>query len=146
MPDNRTGSCLCGAVSFTLNLTDKKAHICHCHICRKSGSGGPTISVDCENAVIRGEENLQWYRSSESAERGFCKNCGSSLFFRLINGSSYMNVSTGVLDDENGITIRDHIYVDCKPAYYDFADHTPRFTEAEFLAKIQGESNDTATN
>lgn len=146
MPNNRSGKCLCGGVSFTLALADTKAHVCHCHMCRKSGSGGPTISVDCENVKINGEDNLSWYRSSKSAERGFCKKCGSSLFFRLIDGSSYMNVSTGVLDDESGITIRDHIYVDCKPSYYDFADKCPRFTEAEFLAKIQGESNDATTN
>ena len=104
--NSRNGSCLCGGVSFTLSLTDRKAHVCHCHMCRKSGFGGPAISVDCENATIRGEENLTWYKSSEYAERGFCKRCGSSLFFRLIDGSSYMNVSTAALDDEDGIALR----------------------------------------
>lgn len=138
--NNRTGRCLCGDVSFTLVLTDMKAHVCHCSMCRKSGAGGPCISVDCENAEIKGEESLRWYKSSDHAERGFCKNCGSFLFFRTTDGSAYMNVSTAVLDDDTGITLRDHIYIDSKPEYYDFADHCPRLTEAQFLAKIQGES------
>lgn len=113
-------------------------------MCRKTGAGGPCISVDCESVTIRGEDSIQWYQSSDYAERAFCKKCGTSLFFRMTNGDDYMNVCTAVLDDERGITLRDHIYIDSKPAYYDFADTCPRYTEAEFRAKIQGDLNDTA--
>lgn len=137
---------MCGKVSFDLKLVDQKAHVCHCSMCRKSGAGGPCISVDCEDTVIKGEESLHWYKSSDYAERGFCRNCGSFMFFRMIDGSNYMNVSTAVLDDDSGISIRDHIYIDSKPPYYDFADNCPRLTEAQFLAKIQGASNDTTAN
>lgn len=137
---NRTGRCLCGDVSFALTLTDGKAHVCHCGMCRKSGAGGPCISVDCKDVVFRNEGKLRWYQSSEYAQRGFCHNCGSFLFFRMMDGSGYMNVSAAVLDDDTGITIRDHIYIDSKPPYYDFADNCPRLTEAQTIAKFQGDN------
>lgn len=131
----RHGSCLCGKVSFDAVLPMLSAHVCHCRMCRKSGSG-PSISVDCEELKIKGEEHVTWYRSSEEAERGFCKACGSSLFFRLVDGH-YMNVSAAALDREDDVSLKMHIYVDCKPPYYDIADRGPRLTEKEFLAKVE---------
>lgn len=136
--NKRSGSCLCGAVHFDLTLQNTKAHVCHCGMCRKWGAGGPVISVDCDTDVtIHGEENLRWYQSSEWAQRGFCRQCGSSLFYKLVmDGSNYMNVCVAALDNGNDITLKDHIFIDRKPPYYDFADNCPRLTEEEFLAKF----------
>ncbi len=144
---NRTGTCMCGSVKFTLTLTENTAHVCHCGMCRKWGAGGPAISLDCENVQFQSDATLQWYQSSEWAERGFCNRCGSALFFRLNHETGdYMNVSASALDNQDGITLKDHIYIDMKPPYYDFADKCPRLTEKETLALFQGEMNDTRTN
>lgn len=86
---------------------------------------------------LDGENYLKWFESSDEAERGFCTNCGSHLFFRLKEGlGDYRGVSSGSLDDESGLKIDKHIFIDKKPEYYDFKDNSPRLTEREFLAQF----------
>jgi hypothetical protein len=73
-----TGSCLCGAVSFTVDAALKPPDACHCTFCRKS-SGHYTVGTDVPRTAvtIRGGEHVTWYRSSEKVRRGFCGTCGS---------------------------------------------------------------------
>jgi hypothetical protein len=136
----RNGECLCGAVSYNLRLKSTDAHVCHCSICRRSCGGSPAIAIECQPdslIFIKGEENLKWYKSSEEAERGFCVNCGTGLFFRLDEAvGHYLNVSAGSLENQDGVKIAGHIFIDNKPDYYDFKDDAPRLTEEEFLKQI----------
>jgi hypothetical protein len=32
--------------------------------------------------LVEGRDTVQWYASSADSRRGFCRHCGSSLFFR----------------------------------------------------------------
>lgn len=140
MPMASKGQCLCGSVKFTLQLLQSAVHVCHCGMCRKWGAGGPAITADCTNVAFDVDEGLAWYDSSEWAQRGFCQRCGSSLFYRMKDESvTYMNVSVAVLERSDDIVIQDHIYVDHKPPYYDFADNCPRLTEKETLEKFEKE-------
>ncbi|NCC21789.1 MAG: GFA family protein [Alphaproteobacteria bacterium] len=132
----RSGKCYCGAVKFTAALRNLDMHVCHCSACRRWGGGGPAMSLDCESLVIEDPDKVTWFESSKWGERGFCNVCGSSLFFRLKDGS-YTNCSVSALDDTEGVRIRDHIFVDFKPPYYEFADDAPRLTEEEFLAAFE---------
>ena len=76
------GSCLCGAVRFSVEGDLKDPDACHCNICRK-WTGHYLVSTDIprEALSIQGEENISWYKSSEKVRRGFCKTCGTNLFF-----------------------------------------------------------------
>ena len=135
MSITRSGGCLCGAVKFQATLNDLHVHVCHCKICQKwSGSSG--LSLKCEGWDIQGDKNLTWYDSSETARRGFCKLCGSHLFFQT-NDNSYKGISAGALDLQEGLSLDSHIFIDKKPGYYDFKDDVPRLTEAEFLAQFE---------
>lgn len=81
------GACFCQKLRFEINPpTDFCAH-CHCDSCRRShGSAFVTwTSVPLQQFKITGgEEYLAWYASSQWVEWGFCKNCGTSLFYRAI--------------------------------------------------------------
>ena len=85
--------------------------------------------------LVSGAE-LAWHASSEWAERGFCRRCGTSLFWRLTGELSDWTVNLNALGDDHGLAINEHIWVDQKPDFYDFADTTPRLTEAEFMARL----------
>ena len=77
------GSCLCGKIRIAVKGINRNVGACHCGTCRNWG-GGPFMAVDCGTDVsFEGEENISVYSSSEWAERGFCKECGSHLFYRL---------------------------------------------------------------
>jgi hypothetical protein len=130
-----SGSCLCGKVAFQVALENNQVHVCHCQICQK-WSGGPGLSIKCSGEWhIQGEDNVRWYDSSEWAQRAFCGECGSHLFFRLKDGN-YHAVVPQVLNDTEGFEIDMHIFIDRKPPYYDFTDHSKRLTSEEFYQMV----------
>jgi len=132
----RTGGCLCGAVRFEVMVPKKRFTICHCGMCR-TWSAGPFMSVHCPGpGNFTDEKGLAWYRGSKWGERGFCSVCGTSLFWRLAKDHEAMlGVSAEAFDDPDDLVLEQHIYADAQPTRYEFADNTPRVTEAEFLKK-----------
>ena len=128
------GSCLCGATRFTAKTVSIKVGACHCSMCRKWG-GGPLMAVDCGKEVIfEGEENVSTFSSSEWAERGFCKKCGSNLFYKLKDSGQYI-MAAGLFDDEARFVFDEQVFIDERPSYYCFANETRNMTGAEVFAK-----------
>jgi hypothetical protein len=128
-----SGGCLCGAVRFAAAPREHDFGICHCSMCRK-WSAGPFFAIEC-GATIKVEDptHLGVYRSSEWAERCFCKQCGTPLFYRLV-GKDFYAVSVEAFDDRGGFALTSQIFVDEKPTYYDFANKTKNMTGAEVFA------------
>ncbi len=135
-----TGGCLCGAVRYELAEAPTEYGACHCEMCRKF-SGGIELGLQFPPGGVtwQGEENLQTYTSSEWAERGFCKICGSSLFWRLTAEGpmqGMLSLSAGSLDAFDGMDFAIEVYVDQKPASHAFAGDRKRMTEAEVLEMV----------
>lgn len=128
----RTGQCLCGAVTVRATF-EPHVGACHCGMCRRWG-GGPLLAVDCGDAAFEGGE-ITRFRSSEWAERGFCAKCGTHLFYYLVPGKRYI-LPVGLFDEQAGLAFDGEIYIDAKPDFYAFAGERKRLTEAEFLASI----------
>jgi hypothetical protein len=128
-----TGRCLCGAVSFTADDVETHFHACHCGMCRRWASG-PVFAARAAAVKFAGEDNLKRYRSSDWAERGFCKNCGSNLFYYLRPASSYA-LSVGAFDDAAQFELAGEIFIDEKPGGYEIAGDHPRLTAAEVIAR-----------
>jgi hypothetical protein len=136
-----SGGCLCGAVRFTAAPRAHDIGVCHCSMCRK-WSAGPFFAVDCDGSVkIDEASNLGVYRSSEWAERCFCKKCGSTLFYRLVGKDRYF-VSAESFDERNSFAVTAQIFIDEKPAYYDFANETAKMTGAEVFAAFAPSQDD----
>ena len=129
----RTGSCLCGAVTFEAK-TMPTMQACHCSMCR-NWSAGPFMAVPCEDAAFSGP--ISRYESSGDNERGFCTTCGSNLFFHTRGGPIHA-IPIALFDDPSDLKFRAEIYIDDKPDYYEFANATKKFTGAEFEAKFRG--------
>jgi len=124
------GHCLCGAVKFTANEA-KDIGVCHCGFCRRWG-GGPLLAVHCGSGVaFDGGDNITVFASSEWAERGFCKRCGTHLYYKLLPTGEYF-VPAGAFDSDD-FRIATQIYVDRKPDYYSLANQTPMLTEQQVL-------------
>ena len=97
------------------------------------------MAVDCgQNVVFEGEGNIKVYDSSDWAERGFCSQCGSHLFYRL-KGTGQTIMSAGLFDDQNALNFDHQVFIDNKPAYYSFSQQTVDMTEAEVFAKHSAE-------
>lgn len=89
------------------------------------------------NVVIEGEENVQVFASSDWAERGFYRVCGTHLFYRQKDPVQYM-LPVGLFGPEDTFVFEKEIYVDSKPDYYDFANKVKRLTEEEVVAQSAG--------
>ncbi len=129
-----TGRCLCGAVTFRAEGVETEHHACHCGMCRR-WSGGPYFATSAEHVSFEGAENIGRYASSEWADRGFCKVCGTNLFYYLNPADKY-NVSVGAFDEASLFRLVGEIYIDHKPIGYEFAGNLPKMTEAEVIAKF----------
>ena len=132
--DTMTGGCLCGAVRYTASGVETHVHACHCGMCRR-WSGGPAISTQAERIAFEGEDAIRTYASSEWAERGFCGECGTNLFYRM-KPTAMTFLWLGTFDDPSPFELVGEIYIDDKPALYDLAGDHLRQTGEEFLASI----------
>ncbi len=129
---------MCGAVRFEITSDLRESGACHCGMCRKfSGGVYLAVKVPAGGLKFTSDDALGVFTSSEWAERGFCKTCGSSLFYRLtVPGpmQGEMHVGLGTLDDANGLPLTGEIFIDLKPDGYAFAGDTEKMTEAQVLA------------
>jgi hypothetical protein len=125
------GGCLCGAVSYHVNGEMRPVVACHCGQCRKTSGhfvAATAAANDC--LTIDDPENvLRWYRSSSFAERGFCSRCGSSLFWKAVDGG-YTSVMAGSLNGDTGLRLESHIYTADKGDYYSLEADIPQYPAA----------------
>lgn len=123
----QSGSCLCKAVKFEVEGQLPGASACHCTICRKI-TGHYEAGVDVKRSAVKisGNENLTWYHSSEKVRRGFCKTCGSALFFDLLN-ADWIGISMGVFDGPTNTKLERHIFMGDKGDYYEINDGAKQY-------------------
>lgn len=120
------GSCLCGAVRFTVAGDLPQPDICHCSMCRKQ-SGRCFASTDIPRTAlsVSGEDSLSWYRSSAKVRRGFCSTCGSTLFWDP-QARDWIAVAIGAFDGPTQTSVKMHIHVAEKSDYYEIVDRSPQ--------------------
>lgn len=113
------GSCLCGAVHYEIKGSPRSVVGCHCVQCRKtSGHYVAATRIMNDHLEVRGEDFLTWYQSSPTAKRGFCKTCGSQLFWREV-GASRTSIMAGTIDGETNLVMDQQIHTCSKGDYYD---------------------------
>ncbi|KZM47889.1 GFA family protein [Labrenzia sp. OB1] len=132
MSERLSGGCLCGAVRFTAEPEKPEMGICHCSMCRR-WTGGVFMAVGCNDVQLENEDALGVYKSSGYGERVFCKTCGTSLFWRMADGS-HTSASAQAFDDPSVFKLTSEIFVDEQPANFAFANETSRMTGAEVIA------------
>lgn len=134
------GKCLCGSVELEIELRSPETEVaaCHCSMCR-NWLGGPMLAID--SGVLKsitGESFITRYASSDWAERGFCNQCGTSLFYYLIPAEQY-HFPVGLLDNDLKYKFSHQIFIEEKPEYYSFANNTQNMTGAEVFAHFESE-------
>lgn len=127
MKEVRSGSCLCGAVRFSTSGALRGVVYCHCSQCRKqSGHYYASTNVADAKIEIQGLDNLTWYAASDVARRGFCRTCGSLLFWKH-NQLDEISVMAGAFEQPSRLQGECHIFVAGKGDYYSIDDGLPQF-------------------
>ena len=126
MAKTYNGSCLCGAVRYTAGGPVRNVTACHCTQCRKqTGHHYATTNIADENLKVTGLQYITWYHASDDAKRGFCRVCGSALFWKR-HSDPHTAVLAGSLDGETGLKLEKHIYCADKGDYYEISDGLPQ--------------------
>jgi len=93
-----SGGCQCGAVRYHATQVLDNAHLCHCRMCQKA------VGNIFAALVAAPDNKLKWtrgapavFKSSDHAERGFCANCGTPLFYNSLDNER-TNLTIGSLD------------------------------------------------
>ncbi|MDQ7247881.1 GFA family protein [Dongia sedimenti] len=121
-----SGGCQCGAVGYRVSGSMRDVVVCHCGQCQRIHGYAPGYSAAREaELIIEGEENLAWYRTSDRARRGFCRSCGSSLFWNPDDRDT-VSITAGSLQPPTGLKTVLHIMVADKRDYYTIADGVPQ--------------------
>ncbi len=125
--ESHTGGCLCGAVRFEVHGPLRDVVNCYCTMCQRlHGACGAHSKADKLDIVIIEDRGLRWYASSSRARRGFCSECGSSLFWEPV-GQSGTGILAGSLDQPTRLRTIGHIFVGEKCGFTEIAGDAPQF-------------------
>ncbi|MGD2134050.1 MAG: GFA family protein [Maricaulaceae bacterium] len=133
MADGFSGSCLCGAVSYTsVNDPQVVAH-CHCVDCRKSsGTGHCTHIVAPEDGFSVSGEVKFYDRAADSGNvvsRGFCPTCGCAVYSKNSAMPGVVFPRASSLDNPDVVSPSMVVYASRAPAW-DYVDPAlPSFPE-----------------
>lgn len=130
--ERASGGCLCGAVRFEAIGVHRHFHACRCRMCQRWG-GGPGFAVETQAVRFEDETMLERFDSSDWAQRGFCRRCGSNLFYFLKPTGQHM-LQVGTFDDPTPFSMDAEIFVDNPGPDVRFAGDHPRQTAAEVIA------------
>ncbi|WP_417460856.1 GFA family protein [Kordiimonas sp.] len=109
--DLRQGGCMCGAARFEINLQGHRTGACHCTDCQKNSGGPYMIFTTVDAGQIRWISKPKGEgRASDIAIRRFCTKCGTPMTWESVSEPDDQAVSTGTIDDPNGLEISYEIY------------------------------------
>ena len=116
MPEPLTGSCLCGAIRFTLSAPVSELRACHCASCQKaSGASGSVNAVVPLSAfkITQGTPKRFDAKadSGRTLHRYFCGDCGSPIYSqRATDHNNMVVVRAGLLERKDGMKIKANIW------------------------------------
>ena len=119
------GSCLCGGVRYEISGDLHDMHFCHCGMCRKAhGAAFATYAglAPRDLRFTQGEELIGRYQSSDSAQRTFCRRCGSNFTFEPTATPGEIWIAAGGFDSEPRERPAFHIFVASKAPWFEISD------------------------
>ena len=122
---NITGSCLCGQLRFSASLPTLWVAHCHCTLCQKNAGAAfvTWAGFNEADAVLEDPgKTLTWYSATENAYRGFCNQCGSTVFFKSARWPGELHITVVNIHQKFEQAPQAHVYWDSKQAWLHFAD------------------------
>jgi hypothetical protein len=95
------GACHCGAVRFTVTLTEgfASARRCTCSLCRMRGAVAVTSTPEAFT-LTHGAEQIATYRfNTGTAEHHFCRICGTYTHHKRRSNPNQLGVNVACLDN-----------------------------------------------
>lgn len=125
-----TGGCLCGAVTYTVTGRLRDVTNCYCARCRRF-TGHHMAATAAAVTDVRIEDpaaQLTWH-PVPGAEYGFCRSCGSSLFWRSDASPAVISICAGSLEPPTGLNTVEAWWTSQASDYFTRPDVPERATE-----------------
>jgi hypothetical protein len=119
------GACHCGAVRFTVTLTEgfASARRCTCSICRMRGAVAVTSTHDGFR-ITQGEDKLAINRfNTRTAEHHFCSVCGIYTHHKRRSNTDQLGVNVACLEGVSPFDFREVVVFDGDRHPADNAEH-----------------------
>ena len=127
----RRGGCACGAVRFRITGRTRPVVACHCSQCRRAFTNyGAFTAVAREGLSIDSAHEVTWYESSPDVRRGFCRRCGSALFWDS-ERNDFVSVAAGAFDQPSGLRQLRHIFIADKADFYEIGDGLEQLAQGQ---------------
>lgn len=117
---SRTGRCLCGAVTFTLQAEPLATRICWCRDCQHLAANGTVnMLVAADSLAINGTlaEYSNTADSGNQITRQFCPVCGSHLFAKSSARPQFRVVRVGNLDEPSSVQPTINVWASSAPTW-----------------------------
>ena len=114
MADNSlTGSCQCGAITFTIEAPSLFTYACFCHSCQKRTGSAFSMGLVVPTAALQVDGELTaWSRTSDQGvtnTRYSCADCGNIIYGTGDSNPELAKLQAGLLDDTS--TLEPEVYM-----------------------------------
>ena len=126
------GRYLCGQIKYEVACFDPENSNSHCAMCRKFHGAVYATYGKVQRQDFRwlqGQALILTYHSSITVERGFCKCCGSSLYYKFIDQDDQISIAIGTLDEEPSRSVDNSIFCSSKPLWSVCNKDIPEYPE-----------------
>lgn len=115
MANTLTGSCLCGAIRYTVSAPITELRACHCVHCQKASGTAGSVNAMIPSAAFRLTQGTPRCFSSAAASgrtlhRYFCGDCGSPIYSQRPTALDMVSLRVGTLDDGGDAKISMNIW------------------------------------
>jgi len=133
-----TGGCQCGAVRYRATMQPVNTHYCHCRMCQRAVG-----NLFAALAMVQ-QDRLEWtkgrpavFESSTVADRGFCRDCGTPLYFHY-KASPNFGLTVGSFDHPERLKPERHYGIESHVPWHKIGDDLPRESTDPAWPYLQG--------
>ena len=126
--ESRTGRCLCGDITYSVEGTPARQGHCHCLDCKKAlGASFATIAFFKEEQFTLHSGSPQAFQhqseSGNTMTKEFCPKCGSTVFGSNSGRQGVKSVYIGSLDDASFVEPNFNVWT-CRQLPYTLIDES----------------------
>ena len=139
------GQCFCGEVKYEIETPLKFIVHDHCSICRRI-SGAPFVTwagvLENQFKLLSGKTKISKLKTTPEAEREFCSNCGSHLFFRSSRWNGEVHFTVATLISKIELLPTCHVFYSDKASWMVINDSLPKLGGANGTELLSSSTND----
>lgn len=116
MADTLSGSCLCGAIRYTVSTPITELRACHCTHCQKGSGTGASVNAPLPASAFKLTQGTL-KRFTDKADSGrtlyrfFCGDCGSPIYSQRETTPENIALRIGTLDSPPPMKLTAHIWM-----------------------------------